>query len=262
MGNGRIFIGYCHGGGLDQCMVDSMTRAKAYDNQQRKILAAEGNAGGLYITINRNKVTEQFLDSDCEYFWSLDTDMQFQPDTAYRLVDTFETLRALRGPQIGVVSAIYFGYIGETASMMQPIPIWFHEHPNGMPYVVQSITGGQLVELKNIGFGCCLIHRDVFEKMDEVYGVIEKDGVLYRNDFTWFDHDMIFDYEEIEYRGHKFRKLLHAGEDITFCQRARKCGFEIWGNPNIETNHLKKRFENYATFLKGGMVTTSKEGVA
>ena len=208
MGNGRIFMGYCSGGQLDQCMVDAMTRAKAYDNKHRKILAVEGHAGGLYITMNRNKVTEQFLETDCEYFWSLDTDMQFQPDTPYRLLDTAEKLRAMFGDDIGpIVSAIYFGYIGETASLMQPVPIWFDERPDGMPHVVQEVRQGVLKELKHIGFGCCLIHRSVFEKMDEHFGVVERDGKLYHNDFTWFGHDPIFTDDKITHRGHEFYKI-------------------------------------------------------
>ena len=265
MGNGNIFIGYCSGGNIDQCMMDSVTRAKEYDaaraheTKRPKILRAEGHAGGLYITMNRNRVTEQFLESDCEYFWSLDTDMQFQPDTPYRLLHTAETLRVLFGDDCGpIVSAIYFGYIGQTASLMQPVPIWFDEREDGMPHVVQNVREGYLQELKHIGFGCCLIHRSVFEKMDEHYGVVERDGVLFRNDFTWFDHDPIFCDETVEYRGHTFRKMVHSGEDITFCSRARKLGFQIWGNPNIETNHLKRRFENVATFMRGGHVMATK----
>ena len=252
MGNGHIFVGFCSGGKLDLCMVDSLTRAKAFDNQSRKILAAEGNANGLYITMNRNKLTEQFLTSDCEWLWSLDTDMQFQPDTAYRMLDIAHPTER------PIVSGLYFGYIGEMASKMQPVPIWFDERPDGMPCVVQELRAGEVIELKNIGFGCCLIHRSVFEKMDEHYGVLEHGGKLWRNDFTWFDHDPIWCDEEIEYRGHTFGKLVHAGEDITFCQRARKCGFTIWGSPDIETNHLKARFENVATFQKGGYVTVSQ----
>ena len=258
MGNGRIFVGYCSGGSIDQCMMDSLTRAKEYDlawaheTKNPKLLRAEGHAGGLYITMNRNGITRQFLESDCEWFWSLDTDMQFQPNTGHRLV---EIAHPTERP---IVSAIYFGYIGETSSLMQPVPIWFDEHPDGMPFVIPEMQSGRLEPLKNIGFGCCLIHRSVFEKMEEHYGVIEHNGALFKNDFTWFDHDPIWCDEEIQYRGHTFRKLVHAGEDITFCQRARRLGFSIWGSPDIETNHLKKRFENIATFQKGGFVTVSQ----
>lgn len=245
MGNGRVFVGYCSGGKIDECFMDSMTRAEKYDDLNRKILAIRNHEGGLYITMNRNRMGEKFLQSDCEWFWSLDTDMQFNPDAIYKLIDCADPVER------PVVSALYFGYIGTTASLMQPVPIWFDEHPDGMPHVVTDITQGQLRPLKNIGFGCCIIHRSVFEKMDEHYGVVEHEGELYHNDFTWFGHDPIWHTEVVEYRGHKFRKLVHAGEDVTFCQRARKLGFTIWGNPDVETNHLKARFENAATFQMG-----------
>jgi len=67
-----------------------------------------------------------------------------------------------------------------------------------------SIMVNELSEVDSIGMGATLIHRKVFEKIKK---------------------------PQFEFIGEK-------GEDIVFCEKAKKEGFKIWCDPNIEISHI------------------------
>jgi hypothetical protein len=64
------------------------------------------------------------------------------------------------------------------------------------------------------GFGFICIKKGVFEKMPK----------------PWFDNEVF------EING---QQMTYAGEDVSWCHKARRSGFEIWFDPNVSVIHYK-----------------------
>jgi len=62
----------------------------------------------------------------------------------------------------------------------------------------------ELMQIDGVGFGCVLTKADVFRKIEPPWFVYDKD----------------------------------LGEDIYFCRKAQKAGFEIFLNPQIKAGHI------------------------
>jgi hypothetical protein len=95
---------------------------------------------------------------------------------------------------------------------------------------VRRTPGGNVLEIANTGIGCCLIKREVIESM-------------------YFRHPELsyysYDYPSNPKRVHLFQKFIFRdnnvprgfGEDYSFQERARKCGFKLELLPSIVTFH-------------------------
>ena len=61
--------------------------------------------------------------------------------------------------------------------------------------------------------------------------------------------DVLFDVQA-KY-GNMFQPIANMGEDLSFCWRARQCGYDIWCDPSIELGHIgyvaigRKFYESY-----------------
>ena len=64
-----------------------------------------------------------------------------------------------------------------------------------------------LIKIGGCGFGCVLIKTDVL-----------------------FDVQAKF--------GEMFNPIANMGEDLSFCWRARQCGYDIWCDPSLVCGHV------------------------
>ena len=87
------------------------------------------------------------------------------------------------------------------------------------------------VELGSCGMGCTLIHRNVFEKLQQI---------LSDDPWPWFGHDII----------QTVRGAERAGEDVTFCKRAREAGFKIVGHCGVTVEHYKPLYMPHGERVK------------
>lgn len=219
-----LFIGFVHGGNVKTPTMDSISSFKYFNDGKngRHLDIEEGNKHGLYVHLNRNIVTRGFLETGCEWFLSLDTDIDFMHDLAvpYKLIDTARALSKR------FVTALY---VGDLLTVQTPLgprlqqsPIWLNEKPNGMYTNVGQLYHDRSQQIGACGMGCALIHRTVFESFPEM------DGRILR----WFDT------EERKIDG----KWEFFGEDIVFCDRWRHwCGGEIYGDTRIPVVHIKEQ---------------------
>lgn len=143
---------------------------------------------GSYIGKNRRELVQYFLGTDFEYIWWLDYDMTFPLDTCVQLLKH----------DAPIVGCNY-------RKRRFPNPIFVaHKCPNK-----SIIEGGVSVELSDespeteivdvVGHGCCLVKREVYEKIGEPY--------------------YIMDYNK--------KKKLEIGEDIFFFQNVKNAGYEV-----------------------------------
>jgi hypothetical protein len=230
MNHETAVLGYVHNGTVCQEFMQSVLACLYADWRDRQVLTTTLATRSPSIAHNRNEVVRQFLQTDADWLWFVDTDMAFDPDTAYRMIDAANECGAK------ILSALYFGY-SVTDLEGQPIlwPQWFRfrrkdeETTITLP-VVQKIEPG-IQELGAAGMGCCIIHRDVLVAMKEKYG---SDG------WIWFAHDLCRD---------RHGAPARMGEDVSFCARAAAVGYKTFGHGAIGVGHIKSRTENWSTFF-------------
>lgn len=69
--------------------------------------------------------------------------------------------------------------------------------------------------MNSVGMAFTLIHRDALEKVRAEHA---------DDPWPWFGHDLILG--------------TRAGEDVTFCHRARQLGIEVWGHGAVHVGHV------------------------
>jgi hypothetical protein len=89
--------------------------------------------------------------------------------------------------------------------------------------VITEWKEGELIEVDGVGMGFCLIKRYVVEKI----GPKSFNSILIKD---LLDEQLM----EIE-------DVSPMGGDLAFCQQARRNGFKVWVDTNIEIGHLGER---------------------
>jgi GT2 family glycosyltransferase len=193
-----VFIGYARPlmvyGAFMESVIREANRAGAY---------VKGWESEPYVDPVRNLLVDNFLDTECEWFLSVDTDIILPENVIGRLLARREKL-------IGAL--VYVNTSPPFPQVYQKIAD-FGVKGFGTYMVDESWEPGDLVKADATGAGCLLIHRDVFESIPG------------KPPFRWFHHE-----EEGEQM---------FGEDFTFCRRARAAGHQLWIDTGVKAGHIK-----------------------
>lgn len=101
--------------------------------------------------------------------------------------------------RLPIVSAFYNRLVGDDRQIV-PVP---------MADDVPVEAGQGMREVSSVGLGFCVTHRSVFEKIEwPHFETVWRDGAL-------------------------------IGEDVSFCEKARVAGLEVWCATGIEVGHVK-----------------------
>jgi len=174
--------------------------------------------GESMITRARNRQISAFLRSDCEWYMTLDADIEVlnrTPDD-----NVFDRLT---GWQHGCVGALVSKRGGPAAGglMFASIPM--------RPQKVE--LGGGLMEMRWLGAGVMAVRRDVVEGVRDKYPELAYDGTGGgAGHEEWALYMPI-----IQKLSNGFRKFL--SEDWSFCQRVAECGVPIFADMSIRTFH-------------------------
>lgn len=88
-----------------------------------------------------------------------------------------------------------------------------YKHQEYLDYPLNS-----LFEVQACGFGAVLMKTEVIQKVQERYGAT-------------------------------FEPMRGFGEDLSFCIRARQCGYKIWCDSKIKIGHVTRSLANEETYL-------------
>lgn len=259
-----VVIFYPTGGTNEDCFTHTLIGAVSYDAAHRGYIADVMGIVGAYIDTNRDLGCRNFmryrLCSRCravinrgdilrdrvlhcnwcdidvpepltpDWIWWLDTDISLPS------WDVLDRLLASADPiERPVMSALYFGYMNGPENGV--VPVWYgrDEMDGRIENLIRFRSG--LNRLGVVGMGCCIIHRSVFEKFGTKY---QNTGFLYfgRDRAPWV---ILADVNN---------DMTPFGEDNCFCHRCEEQGIPVYGNADIVVNHMKKRFENFDTFLQ------------
>ena len=217
-----ISLGYIHNGEVKapfmRAVLDTLV------NDRRHLIAGIHEAQSADIVENRNIVVRNFLATNNEWLWFVDSDMSFEPDTLARLLGDGSTSRPIR-------AAMAFSYVRRDA--ISPVPVWYDRIERGNYQFIRHFGDGW-TQLLGVGMACTLIHRNVFTRLSTIYG---------DDQFTWFGRD------EAVMNGHRVR----LGEDLTFCARCARLEIPIWGHAGVRVKHWKTTalgFDQFAAVNK------------
>lgn len=161
----------------------------------------------------RNMLVDQFLKTDCEWAFWIDSDMVLPKETLVQLYKVAQEKNSK------MVTGVYYQRVGKHW------PVLWNRSPeteNGKKIRHQNEEAAKTnkylgaftmpgpeckypFKVHAAGFGCTLIHREVFERMEK----------------PWF----------------KFIKGV-CSEDFYFFVEAQELGYELWADPSLEIGHI------------------------
>lgn len=195
---------------VQQTFFDSFFAYVTHDTAHRKAFLGYVQVGTGYIASARDTVCAKFLTTQGEWLLMLDWDVTFSPECVYELLDAADP------KERPIIAGCYVTFFGEGSKLR---PCWMLAGEDGQQYAPDELRVGEIIECATVGMGFTLIHRSVLEAMQRVYSL--------EDNWAFFGHDMIGG--------------VRTGEDVTFCNRARKLGFTSWGHGGVLLGHTKAK---------------------
>ncbi len=200
--------------------VPSMDSVPAVFAQSLSMLKKVGDCAvafqiGSLVYDSRNNLAKHALSMKADFVLWLDSDMMFEPDTLERMMAKMEER------DLDILSGIYYRRRHPFSPVLfKKLSIDENNFANFENY--NSYPEDDIFEVEGIGFGCVLMKSDVLFDVAAQY----KD---------WFS------------------PFGRVGEDLSFCWRARQCGYKIFADPEIQLGHcgsqiITKGF--YEAFMK------------
>jgi hypothetical protein len=180
---------------------------------------------------SRNMLAHRFLKSGATWSLWLDSDMAApiaNPDW-YRWITnstsipqeytSYDVLARLLSHKQAITGGVYAGRKYHGSLIMQP-EINPRSHDDKLLCnEIRRGTARGLKEVDWIGFGCAMVHRDVFLEIHRTCG----DEIRPRSEISpW----------------RSFQPLGDEGEDEAFCVRAKRCGIPIWLDTQLVCPHI------------------------
>lgn len=186
--------------------------------------------GGAYLQLQttnvahgRNQIVRHFLDlpGKPDWLWFIDTDMDFQPDTLDRLVESADPVKR------PILGGLCFALMkGDAQEVVPTLYAWTDDDPP-LPARVTRLPAEGVHPVAATGTGCLLIHRSVLEAVEQFspHGATP----FGERAFPWFEWSAWATADGTDV----------MGEDLTFCFRAGAAGFPTHVDTSIKVGHVK-----------------------
>ena len=164
--------------------------------QEKLIVIKTKHQGNKYEDVfqSRKKIVEYFLKKDYTHLFWVDSDIILQKDTLSTFLNSKKE----------IVSGVYlslFNYNG--LKLIHPVAYKLtHDKNLRLPLQLPEVKKNSIIEVHSVGFGCCLIKREVLEKIN-------------------------------------LRRIpkTTSTEDVLFCHDSRKKGYKTFLNTSILCKH-------------------------
>ena len=182
---------------------------------------------GSLVYNSRNDLAMQAIQTGFDWVFWLDSDMVFQQDILVRM------LKVAREKDLDFLSGLYF------RRTVPYTPVAFDHlevNENGdCEWSEFEELPQSLFEVGGCGFGGVLVKTEVLAKVQEKFG-------------------------------NMFFPIAQMGEDLSFCWRARQCGYKVWMDPTIVLGHVgysvinRKFYESYKSVSEREEANNEKSG--
>ena len=170
---------------------------------------------GTVIDRSRNILAEQALEDGCDYIMFIDADMLLPQNAVDDLLDM----------NLDIVSGLYF----QKGKPYLPVARLKKKDGDEEHVFLEDFEFNDVIKVAGVGMGCCLIKADVLRKMEYPYFM-----------FEWKERN---------------GRMEQTAEDLYFCDKAKKLGFDTYLNTGIVCEHFgtevgASHFLNYKEALK------------
>jgi len=178
----------------------------------------------------RNNIAQQFLASECDILWMIDDDIA--PEA-----NAFDLLKSDADIVAPMMPTLTYDYNMQTKKLnyTEEFAAFRFGDLNDLTTKAHAkdALGSGVVEVDAVGFGCTVIKGHVMRdrRMRESGTYLRQDGKVYELQET--DPPPIF-HSRMMPNG-----VCALSEDVDFCLRARKLGYSVKLDTNIEVGHKK-----------------------
>lgn len=201
-----MMLGYIHNGTVRAEFMSSVLSLYV-SPQMRFIGRMASQPAASLVSYGRNMLVLQFLESDQQWLWMVDTDMTFTPVDLARLIGSADVVER---PVVTGVCAIF----DANTSMVNTAVFTASRASDGGVakfHPFEELPKSGLVRVDGCGAAFLMIHRSVLEKIPL---------------HDWFRESVA--------EGGGIR-----GEDLSFCDRVGRAGFPIWADCSVRPGHMK-----------------------
>lgn len=153
---------------------------------------------GSLVYTSRNELSQYAMKDGFDYVLWLDSDMTFESNMLERMLEVMDK------NNLDILTGIYFRrrppYTPVLFDKMEP-------NETGWDFSDFDKVPPELFEVGACGFGCVLLKTEVLLSVRLQHGYL-------------------------------FHPMNSGGEDISFCWRARQCGYKIMCDPTIVCGHI------------------------
>jgi hypothetical protein len=190
----------------------------------------------------RNEAALRFLQLDAEWLFWIDTDMGFGPDIVDQLL-------AVADPaERPIVGALCFaqrelssdGANGYHVKAAPTIYDWVNTGDKQGFMARQTYEPGSVTRCSGTGSAAILIHRSVFERINDAYGPV------------WYNRAP-------EAKPDDDGVIRMMGEDLSFCMRAGTLDIPVHVHTGVKTTHLKNVWLSEVDYLDQYLVAQVRE---
>ena len=155
---------------------------------------------GSLIYDSRNHLASAAIEMGADYVFWMDSDMTFPADALQKMLK----LAKEKGDD-AIITGLYFRRVEPFTPVLNDI-LSVNEEGDITFHNLEAIPT-EPFEVEGCGFGCVLCPTDALMTVALKYKAM-------------------------------FDPMKGAGEDLSFCIRARECGYHIWCDPSIECGHV------------------------
>lgn len=246
------------------CPVTGVSLMALFARRKLTLLLSQGDA---FISHSRNSVVEKFLDTDCEWLFSVDDDMilpfgdaeWYRSFSGFPIPEPFASLNVidrLLSHGKSLVGGVYFG-----RQKFGPAMYGEAKQPSEAAFA-RSGPRNVLKPTRWCGTGCLLIHRQVFLDIEAKFPRLsrERNGGRFHG-FTATEHGLLDGIERVKnmlsegpqtgeksLRAYQMIEALLAesqhnsalgtGEDVQFCIRAAQAGHQCFVDHALHLGHV------------------------
>lgn len=241
----KISIGLPHYGDFSGVWTTQMLQLVAALSKNHDVVEIIAS-GVMTADHNRNLIVGEFLKSDSEWLFWIDSDTLVPVGAVERMLAHHKPL----------VSGLYYG----KNPPHPPIAYMVHNGAFTPLDKVMKWEKGEIVNVDSAGMGCMLTHRSVFEDIMKNFTVLQIPGggivTVHNSDILGAikDEDS-HEHDGKVYRGQLRNRLMHPTlaemrfpffmidhlrtEDICFFELAKKVGYSLVLDTSVECGHLR-----------------------